>query len=210
MDITGDLNITQDREFKLCVPAEGQEIFKKYPELEEGKFLTLTRSVDTNNTYQGSTRLWPVESYEKFIKLFKQTYPDYKIVYLGPNRKVCVDLKGIELNLVGKTSFSELLAILDRSTLHFDMECGMVHLRHFLGRKPSIVLFGPTSPKLKGHKENLNIQMEGVCSLPFCEHIILNGDWARSCLQKDSCEAACMKAISPEKVLKELHNSSII
>ena len=201
LDVTGELDLKDD--LILNVPENGKEIFKKYPELLNTPYVTISRGVDKLNNYKDSTRLWSISKYERLITLFKQQYPNTKIVYLGSSKEDCAELKGVDVDLVGKTTIPELMALLKQATLHFDMECGMVHLRHFLCRKPSVVLFGPTSPILKGYPENINLRRDDACILPMCEHIVLDGRWPLVCIKNQSCRGHCIESISEEQVLKE-------
>lgn len=202
LDITGDLNIQDD--FTLKYHKDGELIFNRYPELLDTPFITISRGVDQSNGYKDSTRLWSVEKYERLIDLIKKDYPDIKIVYLGSSENDCAIIRGVDVNLVGKTTLSELMAILSKAKIHFDMECGMVHIRHFLCRKTSIVLFGPTSPYIKGWSENINIRNNSSCVLPMCEHVILKDQWAKICLKNKSCRGLCVESIQEEFVLKQI------
>ena len=208
LDITRDIGIKDD--LNLICSEKGEDIYAKYPKLSTNNFVTISRGVDKNNKYKDSTRLWSVERYEEFLKQFKKSFPNIDIVYLGANKKSCESLNGVDVDLVGKTSMTELMVLLRDAQLHIDMECGMVHLRHFLCRKPSVVLFGPTSPTLKGYKENINIRKDKICSLPMCEHVILNDQWPKNCLKSDDCRGACVEAIKPDEVIKIIQERKIL
>ena len=200
LNIAGGLEI--DTNFSLRVPEEGYKIFDRYPELNCKKFITISRSVDKNSLYKDSIRLWSVDKYEEFIIKFKEIYPEYRIVYLGGDKTTYSKLNGVDIDLVGETSIAELMALLKESQVHLDGECGMVHIRHFVCQKPSIVLFGPTSPKLKGFKENINLRNDGCCPLPMCEHILLEGQWSKMCLMnKLGTRATCIESISVRQVI---------
>lgn len=199
LNIAGNLDINEN--FTLQVPEAGYSIFERFPHLKNKKFITISRGVDAKNSYKDSIRLWSVKKYEEFIAEFKFTYPEYNIVYLGSDKASCEKIEGVDINLVGETSISELMVVLNESKIHFDGECGMVHLRHFICRKPSIVLFGPTSPKLKGYSENINIRNGCSCPLPMCEHILLDGKWANTCLKNTTARGACIESISVKQVM---------
>lgn len=199
LNIAGNLDI--DENFTLQVPEAGYSIFERFPNLKNKKFITISRGVDAKNSYKDSIRLWSVKKYEELIAEFKFTHPEYNIVYLGNNKASCEKIEGVDINLVGETSISELMVLLNESKIHFDGECGMVHLRHFICRKPSIVLFGPTSPKLKGYSENINIRNGCSCPLPMCEHILLDGKWTNTCLKNTSARGACIESISVKQVM---------
>lgn len=63
------------------------------------------------------------------------------------------------------------------------------------GSLPSVVLFGPTSDRLFGYSENININA-GACEL-FCEW--LTSDWPIKCPRADT--ALCMEAITTDDVI---------
>ena len=89
----------------------------------------------------------------------------------------------------------EVKALLKNSLLHIDNEGGLVHLRHALCAKKSIVLFGPTSDLFYGYAENENVR-SNVCEEP-CEWE--NAKWNISCkkIKEVECyEAECMKKIT--------------
>ena len=199
LDVTKKLKIIDD--LKLCVPPAGQAVFQRYPQLKTGSYITISRGVDQANQHKDSVRLWSVSKYEELIINLKKKYPEYLIVYLGASESSCKKIKGVDVNLVGKTSIPELMAVLNDAKVHFDMECGMVHMRHFLCRKPSIVLFGPTSPLLKGYPENINIRNDSACKLLMCEHILLEGKWTLKCLKTNSQRSECIESISVSQVI---------
>ncbi|MBM6984270.1 MAG: hypothetical protein I3J00_10345 [Mesosutterella multiformis] len=204
LDITNKLGIDDNSNFKISIPEDGEQIYDKYPILKSEKYITIARSVDVTNRNCESTRLWSVEKYEQFVKLFKRKFPGVKVVYLGPNKKSCKPIAGVDIDLVGKTTLSELMVVLKGAVLHFDSEGGMTHLRHFICAKKSIVLFGPTSPKLRSHPENMNIRIDSKCVLPFCEHVILNGEWGRACQLNGTNKCECLESINPEDIVNSI------
>lgn len=207
MDIGGFLGLDYNSllDIKLDENIE-QNIYKKWPFLKD-KFITVGRGVDSNNASSDSIRLWSVEKYNDWIKIFKQNYPDVKVVQLGVSKVRCQPLS-VDIDLVGQTSFEELLFILKKSLLHLDGECGYVHLRHFLtnAKGKSVVLFGPTSKTIRGYKENINIRNDSACPLHFCEWIA-GGNWHSFCLKDNSCRAACIESLSPMYVFKSAQNT---
>ena len=150
-----------------------------------------------------STRVWPVEYYENLVDLIKQNYPSYQIVQIGSSD--CSAINGCDFNLCGKTSFEELLSILNNSSLHIDNEGGMVHLRHFMEQKPSVVLFGPTGEDVYGYDENINLS---VRPCPFsCEW--LKKDWRNKCIKTNN-KAECMQNITPTAVMNKINKKEVL
>lgn len=172
----------------------------KNNKLSKDEFITFAYSLDINNTATQDIRLLPKDTLQKVLNNIKKQYPGYKIVQLGS--KTLADFENVDVNLVGKTSFAELLNLLEASKLHIDSECGMVHLRHALCAKPSVVFHGPTSVSTKGYPENINIR-SNVCNCACCEWLMGN-NWQRFCIKTNSHIPACMQAISSDKVFEKI------
>jgi len=207
MDIDNILGIKQDGEINLTIPKEYYSILDRY-NLKDRKIITLSRDIDINKRDPESTRLWSVKNYQILIQMIKKTYKDVFFIQLGSNKDRCVQISGIDLNLCGKTTFGELLVLLDVATLHIDCECGKVHIRHFLSRKPSLVLFGPTSIKNKGYDENINLR-KTTCNCEFCEWCV-GGGWQNFCIRTNSNIPLCMEELEPGYVFNELVKSEIL
>ncbi len=164
--------------------------------LKRQKFITLQRGV---NPFSGTTeapKMWPVEHFNKLIVLLKKRYKDIKIVQLGESSERCKMLDGVDINLLGKTSWDDLKILLKNALYHIDGECGMVHLRKALNTGPSVVLFGPTPIDFFGYAGNINISTN-KCS--NCAGLFDN--WQKRCLIKN---AVCMQSITPELVVQEI------
>lgn len=203
MDVGNFLQLNHNDKIELTPPINGIDILKKYG-LQNKPFITVQRGVDVMNKFGESTRLWPVGCFENLISLIKEKYPEITIIQLGVSQERCLSISNVDINLVGKTSFSEVLWILKNSFLHIDGECGMVHLRHFLCAKTSIVLFGPTSPKTKGYKENINIRSDR-CNCQFCEWLV-GETWQSYCIKTKNTKSLCMSSITPKNVFAYVDN----
>lgn len=208
MDVTGQLGLESDSNLRFSVPKEGDFILKKYGLLDT-PFITVQRGVDVNMPTAETIRSWSVEKYNKLLAKIKNKYPNIKIVQLGVSADRCVSFENVDVNLVGKTTFAEVMALLNRSVLHIDGECGMVHVRHFLCAKPSLVLFGPTSIKNRGYKENINLRFN-ACKLEYCEWMF-GWKWTETCplTMKNSCK--CLDKLTADmafaKILPVLNNT---
>lgn len=192
MDINNILQLTKKDKLNPIIINNEKEILSKYG-LTGRKFITLTRSINKNDktSINDNTRVWPLTYYNKIIKEIKQTNPNIKIVQLGGKAADDNKMSDVDMNLSEKTTFQELLVLLKNAELHIDGECGMVHLRHFLSSKPSIVVFGPTNEQFLGYVENYNIR-SSKCSCSYCEWLV--GDWWQNyCLQTNSYVSPCMR-----------------
>jgi hypothetical protein len=143
-----------------------------------------------------STRLWPVRHFVKFAELFHARYPDVKIVQLGCAQPAGAFLRGVDIDLTGKTSMEEAAVILKHALFHLDGDCGMVHVKRWLNGR-SIVLLGTTPAKLLGYPENINLT--GPDCSGWCEWI--SKDWYKKCMRGFK-EAPCMVSITSERVME--------
>ncbi|MBQ2849318.1 MAG: hypothetical protein IJE77_02445, partial [Thermoguttaceae bacterium] len=144
--------------------------------LDGRPYLTLQRGVDA--TYQGAnnTRMWPKPYYERLLETIKTNFPELTIVQLG-KADAASDLKGVDVDLRGRTTFEELKVLLKNSALHIDGECGMVHFAHSLNSR-SAVFFAQTNVDFCGYPENINVKVDGVCPIS-CEWVV--DDWQERC-----------------------------
>lgn len=199
-DIGGILGLTE--KFTYKIPIQNEEKTLKKLNLENSKFITIQRSVSASYNNSTNNKLWPKEYYQDLIYKLKELFPNYKFVQIGANNKnFNTNFTGIDKNLQGKTSLEEIKVILKHSSLHIDIEGGLVHLRHALNGGPSIVLFGPTSQNIYGYSENLNLRTN-ACRKP-CEWI--TNDWMTHCPRKID-KNICMKSLTPDFVFNEIKN----
>ena len=192
-DIYNLYKIQEEFSYQLNIKEDAINFFKTL-NLTNKRFITIHRGVDDRQV-ENSVKLWPSEYYNTLLEYIKEAFPDIVIVQLGINHKRCPLFENIDINLVGKTSLEELKIILKTSLLHIDCEGGMVHLRHALCGKPSIVLFGPTSQKFYGYQENINLRGNG-CPYP-CEWVINN--WQSQCA-RGFFKHPCMHSLTSEFV----------
>jgi len=111
----------------------------------------------------------------------------FKVVQLGVPEahhiEGTIDKRGVPIQ--------EVIDIIGGASLLLDCDSGLTHLARSVGTK-SVVVFGPTSEKNWGYRENANI-----IGRHRCPH--------RPCFGKEewgSCEGDCMNAIPVEQVLK--------
>ncbi|MBQ7815515.1 MAG: hypothetical protein IJ387_13610 [Thermoguttaceae bacterium] len=162
--------------------------------LDDGPYITLQRGAG-NDRPNEATKLWPLEKYVELVAALRRKYPGVKIVQLGSPATWAIE--GVDVDLRGKTDFEELKVLLKDAVCHFDGECGLVHLRRFLGGGPSVVVFGPTSEEFFAYPENVNL---GASACPGgCEW--LTATYVERCPRGcDRCER--LAAISVEDALR--------
>lgn len=150
-DVGGFLNVGVD--FRPKIFGDVAATKAKFG-LADGPYITLQRGAG-GKWQNEATKLWPLEKYVELVAALRRKYPDVKIVQLGSGSTWAVE--GVDVDLRGKTDFEELKILLKDAVCHFDGECGLVHLRRFLGGGPSVVVFGPTSEEFFAYPENVNL-----------------------------------------------------
>lgn len=164
--------------------------------LNKKQFITLHAGTDTAiNASSLGTKVWPLEHWAEFCRLFKRCYPNITLVQIGSKSSEAIE--GVDLCLLGKTNLHESAILLKYALLHVDGESGLVHLKRQLMGK-SVVLFGPTPVKFYGYKQNLNI-VSSECS----NCMWLMSDWFFTCLKKTG-RPECMTSITPEIVMEAI------
>lgn len=195
-DLYGFLGVNTHARVHPRIVSDEVEFLERHG-LEMGNFLTLHRGVDTRYI-KDSIKQWPHEYYVTLVKLLKKEFPQLTLVQMGASAERCPIMEGVDISLVGKTSLEEVSILLKHSLLHIDGEGGMAHLRHALGEKPSIILFGPTSEDFYGYEENINIRGNGCAH--WCEWCW--DKWSESCIRGYE-KPPCMYSIFPEMVFEK-------
>ncbi|MFH1767936.1 MAG: glycosyltransferase [Candidatus Omnitrophota bacterium] len=142
------------------------------------------------------TKNWPPSQTKRFIKLFIESFPSFKIVLIGDSsaKKAAAILEssfnGSIVNLCGKTSLSDLAAILKSFAVFISQDTATMHLAYSL-KVETVGLFGPTDPARHVVEcDNLHIiHKKTACS--FC--------YKNRCRRLD-----CMKNITPEEVCRKV------
>lgn len=202
MDVLQEMSVLSS-DFSLFYNKASEKILDKY-NLETNNFITVQRGVgDYNNKYPVSlTRLWSVENYNILIRMLKESNntKHLKIIQIGS--KFSASLEDVDFDLRGKTTFEELKVLLSHAKFHIDGEAGMVHMRHFLCKKPSVVIFGPTDEKFFGYVENINISARPDSCPVACDWLVPY--WREKCIVTGTGDAACQRNISPETVMEKI------
>jgi heptosyltransferase-2 len=146
------------------------------------------------------TKQWGIDKFSKLINLLNSL--KFSIILIGSNKQVGFDavgnhLKYNGLNLLSKTSLTELISVISYCDLLISNDSAPVHIATAT-RTPSIVVFGPTVPEFGfAPPQGLGavIQVEGL--------------WCRPCASHGSNECpihthGCMNEITPEAVFEEV------
>lgn len=99
-------------------------------------------------------KLWSIEAYIALGKALHARIPNLKIVVTGTSNESFLVKKFVKqvpetINLVGKTTVSDLRAIMERANLFIAHDCGVLHIAA-ASDVPIVALFGPTNEKLTG------------------------------------------------------------
>jgi len=138
--------------------------------------------------------------YEHWVNLVNLLYNDFDVVQVGlPNERL---INGA-FDLRGKISFRQILALVMYCQTWVDIDSFLQHAGAAV-KKPGVVLWGRTDPRIFGHALNANMQAVGSCpDLPCMrpraaggDMVVKNGEivpWSCSHMN-------CMKQLSAEKV----------
>lgn len=146
-------------------------------------------------------RRWPLENFKLLIEKLRIKYPKQKIVLVGaPNEAEYVaklhsyfkDDKII--NTAGKTSFEQLIALIQNAEFVITNDTGPMHLAAACGVR-TIALFGPCSPNQYGAINNVIPVYQNL----YCSPCVHEFD-VPPCLGDNQC----MKQIQVETVITAL------
>ncbi len=146
---------------------------------------------------------WHFDRWEKIVKAF----PEYTFIQVGEKHE-----KKIEgtIDLRGKTSIRGVMILLKYSKLLIGVDSFLNHVAPAVGVK-GIILFGPTSPDMVGHKANSNIFLNFKCS-PCIDFLLMHGN--HYCKNNNDCmnnilTEEVIRKISIELESKKLSNSKL-
>jgi lipopolysaccharide heptosyltransferase I len=136
------------------------------------------------------TKRWPVESFASIVPTLRDRFGLTAVIAGGPDvHPIAQELGRAQLSvidLVGKTSLRELVALLERSSLVIANDSGPMHIAAALN-KPLVTMFGPTNPVRTGPYERSGsvLRVDIPCS---------------PCYSRKCSHVSCMKWISTDRV----------
>lgn len=173
----------------LTVSKERSETARKFLEengVDSSKKIIALGVGSTNSR----AKRWQAENYAKFNDLL-QTLENYNVVIVGAKDELEVALevftksKKKPIILTGKTSLSEIVAILSEIDLLISNDMGLAHIAPAVGTK-TLVIFGPTNEKT---------------TQPIGSEIIRKTVDCAPCMLRDCpIDHRCMTQISAEEV----------
>lgn len=145
-----------------------------------------------------ATRNWPIERYGRFADLWRQRRPSVQFAILGleslgAKAAILKAALGADLlDLVGRTTPSEALAIVQRAALVVTEDCGLMHMAWVSG-VPTLALFGSS---------------RSDWSAPLGRHTrcLHSGDLECGACMAATCrlgDIRCLTRYSPEQVVIE-------
>jgi ADP-heptose:LPS heptosyltransferase len=136
-------------------------------------------------------KCWDVEQWKKLLIILKNKLDkNIKFIQIGTGD---YHFSEADINLLGKTSLSELFYILQKSLLHIDIDGACSHFAKAVGTK-SLVIFGTTDGQFSGYPENINI-LSSLCSSCWTTSEICPIGYAKP---------MCMQSITPEFVAEKV------
>lgn len=133
------------------------------------------------------TKRWPVESFAALVQPLRERFSLSTIIAGGPgDRELAAKIPG-GLDLTGKTSLRQLVALLEAADLVIANDSGPMHIAAALGR-PLVTMFGPTNPVRTGpYGRGDSVIRVGVPCSP--------------CYSRHCSHISCMTWLYPEHVL---------
>jgi ADP-heptose:LPS heptosyltransferase len=162
---------------KPLIPPEGKRYIHHFYE-EHGINNTHWKIVvNINTSGLFLNRAWPLTNFSTLIEKIITTYGAYIILIGGkgdiPRVEAVVTSLGNHpkaVNLAGKTSVAQLLALMEQVDLVITNDSGPLHLAVMMGT-PTISFFGPESPLQYGpHGDNHTVLYKGYYCSP-CLHV---------------------------------------
>lgn len=141
------------------------------------------------------TKRWPIEHFAALVQPLKERFGLASVVAGGPDDAALGQQIPGALNLAGKTSLRQLVALLERADLVVANDSGPMHIAAALGR-PLVTLFGPTNPVRTG---------------PYGrpETVVRLGLECSPCYSRTCSHLSCLRQLTPDLVLaaaeRQLH-----
>ena len=159
--------------------------------IKDVSYITVNYGADKNMGGTAQTKVLPLETIEKLINKFKQTYPEILVVQTGV--KNSLQITGAD-RYAFDCKLGETAVILKNSICHVDSEGGLVHMSAQMST-PCVVSFGPTPVYYYGYERNINI-VSPACS----DCMATTPQWSKVC-SRGMQVPVCMKAITPDMLL---------
>lgn len=173
----------------------------------KGKTVAFQPGAGNNKT---PYKIWPVDYWIAFLNLCQQSFPDVQFVLLGDKNEIEIGKKiesqsknKIE-NLIGKTTITEAIKMLDTSFLFLGHDSGLMHLSAALGT-PTFTIWGATDYLCYGLQDKLAEKNKIIYQKLPCWSCSswLHANHTRVQNPLLCPDFACLKLMTPEKVFAE-------
>jgi lipopolysaccharide heptosyltransferase I len=126
-----------------------------------------------------ATKRWPVERFAGLVQPMRERLDLQTIVAGGPDDFALGETIGGAVNLAGRTSLRQLVALVERAAVVIANDSGPMHIAAAL-KRPLVALYGPTNPVRTGPflRDDAVLRLDLPCSPCYsrkCSH--------QSCLQ---------------------------
>lgn len=143
----------------------------------------------------GSAKCWLPERYKEMAEKLLQN-PNVVVLFFGDKTgkplvdEICKDMNERVINLAGKTTIRELMALIDACSVFLTNDSGPMHMASALGT-PLLALFGSTSDKTTGPYRGGRV---------IHKHVACSPCYRREC----PIDFRCMTSISVNEVYDQL------
>lgn len=151
----------------------------------------------------GSTISWPIENYEKFIKLIRNKL-GFQVVLSGIKEeyaqveRIKEEYDKNVANIAGKTNLRGLTAIISLARIFIGNSTGPMHIAAAVGTKV-VAFFPPSRVNRKTRWGPLSNALIFEPPVPYCSRCI-----------KERCPYYnCLSLITPEEVMKKIQNWAV-
>ena len=143
--------------------------------------------IETSTLLKNSTKQWPVEHWEKLVKMLHDRYPELKIVQISPNQK---HFKNV-IDISGQTSFRESLRFVEQAQAVITTEGALMHSAAAYAIPCIVIVSSCMSPNVTAYPEQTRLFYDKELECSEC------GFFAE-CPNNN----ICMTGISPERVFE--------
>jgi lipopolysaccharide heptosyltransferase I len=138
------------------------------------------------------SKRWPVERFAELAGALRRRFGLESVVAGGGDEAKDAQRVGGAVNLAGKTTLRQLVALLERAELVIANDSGPMHIAAALGR-PLVAIYGPTNPLRTGPYGRVDSVVRAEVSCAPCYR---RRCWGRRCMWEVGVEAVLAAAQS--------------
>lgn len=197
-------------ESEILKNASPRIIGKAFTEVQDklnlpDKFLVLSPSNSHNKKSRLNYRAWPQNHWKRLIALLPSSLP---IIVIGgkgeePFFEAIKPYPKNVIDLVGKTSISEMIAIISQAKALVVTDTGTAHIASALNT-PVFCLIGPTPADVTGPYQSADNEVHILSAHLSCSPCY------KTEVMKQCMDNICMSQIAPETVVESLKSANIV